>query len=302
MPHGRDKGHAVTLGIDIGGTAVKAAVLNGSGFRTVVSNEYARPDRQTLARAIRQTVLELGEIGPEAVGLCVPGKRAADGGSIELAVNVPGLVDYPFGQLLADAGVRTAPTVVVSDATAATVDAAADCPVHARVLGIAIGTGVGAALVEHGRPITIGSRSIDHLGQVDVGRCAAGDVVGPDGGRNSLEGYIGVPALRRRFGPDFLAMLPGLGPDDPALVALCRAIRISLAIYEPDRIVLMGGLGLAMRGLEEQLLHSVRDGLSSIAPPGWQLGFGSDRFHAARGACRMAGIASIRRVSPVIGP
>jgi predicted NBD/HSP70 family sugar kinase len=280
-----------TLGIDIGGTAVKAAYHQTDGIKVAMSSEYARPDRQQLAAAVRQAVIGLGPVNPISVGLCVPGKRSGDGESIELAVNVPGLVGYRFNHLLEDAGVTACSATVVSDAVAATIDVAAESGAE-RVLGIALGTGVGMALIEAGRPLSIGKGSIGHLGQIDVGPCSSETVFGPDGGRNSLEGYLGVPALRSRLGPDFAQRLGGLPGDDPAIVALSRAIRICLAIYEPDRVVLLGGLGLAMRPLEERIRHSVCDGLTSVAPPGWTLGFGIDRFHAARGACRLARIAA----------
>lgn len=276
-----------TLGIDIGGTAVKAAYRQAEVVEVAISSEYARPDREQLAAAVRQAVTGLGPVRPVSVGLCVPGRKSADGESIKLAVNVPGLEGYRFADLLNDAGVDACNPTVASDAVAATIDIAAESGGH-RVLGIALGTGVGMALIEAGRPIYIGQRSIGHLGQIDVGPCSLDPVFGPDGGRNSLEGYVGVPALRKRFGADFAQRLSGLSEDDPAIVALCRAIRICLAVYEPDRVVLLGGLGLAMRPLEERIRRGVTEGLTSVAPPDWTLGFGTDRFHAARGVCRLA--------------
>jgi len=275
------------LGIDIGGTAVKAAYCQAEGVLVAISSEYAKPDREQLAAAVRQAVAGLGPVHPVSVGLCVPGRKSADGESIELAVNLPGLEGYPFATLLEDAGVDVCNPTVTSDAVAATIDVAAETSGE-RVLGIALGTGVGMALIEAGRPISIGKKSIGHLGQIDVGPCSPEPVFGPDCGRNSLEGYIGVPALRKRFGAEFAQRLKWLSDEDPALVALCRAIRICLAIYEPDRVVLLGGLGLAMRPLEERIRRGVADGLTSVAPPSWKIGFGTDRFHAARGACRLA--------------
>lgn len=287
-----------TLGIDIGGTAVKAALSSPReprDFITSISTEYARPDRTTLNTAIRQAISGLP---PEilrdiaAVGLCVPGRRARDGASIELAVNVPGLVGYRFDDLIADAIGRSAPLVLLGDAEAATLDLAHEHPGPSRVLGIAIGTGVGIAVVEHGRAVGIGSGGAGHFGQIDVGPigdgATPGSIIGPDGGRDSLEAYLGLPALRARFGAELPTRIATLGEHDPALIALARAIRIGLALYTPDRVLLLGGLGLAFKPLGGRIEAMIRDGLTGVAPRGWTLGFGSSRFHAARGAARAA--------------
>ncbi len=295
-----------TLGIDIGGTAVKAALLHPDGSsRTGVSAGYARPDRDRLRLAIAEAVGALGGGGGgasaegsaiRAVGLCVPGRRAASGDCIELAVNVPGLEGYAFDRIVAEALGRPRPVCVCSDAEAATIDAASDHPTARRVLGIAIGTGVGASLVEGGHPLRIGAGTIGHLGQVDIGSFPAGaagnpggdEPIGPDGGRNSLEAYLGVAALRGRLGDDFASRLASLPATDPALLALVRAVRIGLAIYTPDLILILGGLGLALKPHHQTLDRAIRTDLSRIAPTGWRLDFGRSRFHAALGACRLA--------------
>jgi predicted NBD/HSP70 family sugar kinase len=281
-----------TLGIDIGGTAVKAAVLHTDGSsQTALSAAYARPDRSSLRSAVAMAVGGLDVSGVSAVGLCVPGRRGASGDRIDLAVNVPGLQHYPFRSLVSDALGRDVPVRICSDAEAATLDAARDFPGARRVLGIAIGTGVGASLIETGRPIRIGSGTIGHLGQVDIGLMPgvpAPGPIGPDGGRNSLEAYLGAPALRERLGSEPGDVMRTLTPDDPAVLALVRAVRIGLAIYTPDLVVLLGGIGLSLEPLGSVIEAVVRTDLTSIAPSGWRLAFGRSRFHAALGAARWA--------------
>lgn len=283
-----------TLGIDIGGTAVKAAAMIGGDVATGISDEYARPDRDEIRAAIRQAVGQACAERPsiQRVGLCVPGRRAVDGASIELAVNVPGLVGYRFENLIADAGCGGGGFVLLNDAEAATLDAAGDADPAERVLGVAIGTGVGMALVRGGRSLGIGGVGIGHLGQMDVGPIGdgvtPGDRVGPDGGRNALEAYLGVPALRKRFGDDLERGVASMDERDPALIALSRALRIALALYTPNRVVLLGGLGMALARHADVLEGLVGDGLTSVAPAGWRLGFGSSRYHAACGAARAA--------------
>lgn len=279
-----------TLGIDIGGTAVKAIVLSTDAAPLIgISEAYSRPDRTALVRAVHQAVSQVSPVTPTGVGLCVPGRLASDAQSIELSVNVPGLTGYTFESLIRDALGRSYPHVVLSDAEAATLDLAAEHPPATRILGIAMGTGVGAALVENGRSLKLGTHSVGHLGQIDLGPVGSHPVpIGPDGGRGSVEGYLGAPALRARLGPDLDYTLANLPPDDPALLAIARLIRVAIAIYTPDVVVLVGGIALGLRSRASEIERLTRHELTSVAPAGWILEFGHSRHHAARGAARAA--------------
>jgi predicted NBD/HSP70 family sugar kinase len=294
------------LGIDIGGTAVKAAEIGPHDApRIAVSDTYARPDRAQLRSAIAQAIERLGtngavSSGVRAVGLCVPGRRNAERNAVELAVNVPGLEGYRFDDIVRDALGRDLPCRVMTDAEAGTLDAARAHPGARRVLGIAIGTGVGCCLLESGSAQRIGSGSIGHLGQVDIGPIALVDPtgasagwwrpIGSDGGRCSAEAFLGVPAWRERFGDDFTVRLADLTADDPALVALARLIRIGLAVYTPDLVLLIGGLAMAIEHQSAAIGHLVRSELSGVAPAGWRLAFGGSRHHAALGAASGAAV------------
>lgn len=293
------------LGIDIGGTAVKAAAIGpGDHRRVAVSDAYARPDRSALRDAIAIAVGRLGSDGLDlggvrAVGLCVPGRRNPERTAIELAVNVPGLQGYRFDAMVRDAVGRDIQHRVMTDAEAACIDAAAAYPTAQRVLGISIGTGVGCCLLEHGVPRSIGSGTIGHLGQIDLGPIELPDrsgaasgwwrPLGADGGRCSAEAFLGVPAWHARFGDDFAAHLAKVKADDPALVALARLIRVGLAIYTPDLVLLLGGVALELARCSAELDRTVRRELSGVAPAHWRLEFGASRHHAAFGAAAGAG-------------
>lgn len=223
--------------------------------------------------------------------MCLPGRRSAAGDRIELAVNVPGLQDYRFEEIVRDALGVAVTHRVVSDAEAATRDAAMAHPDRRRVLGIAIGTGVGAALLENGEPVRIGLGTIGHLGQVDIGLLpgvAPPGPLGPDGGRHSLEAYLGVHALSARFGSDLADCVSNLASTDPAILALVRAVRIGLAVYTPDLVLLLGGIGLSFGDRLEELNTMIRTDLTRVAPPGWRLAVGTSLHHAALGAARLA--------------
>src|SRR5829696_4425285 len=79
------------LGIDIGGSSVKAAVLeDGQVLRTGGSGRYSQPSPQEVAGAIREAAGD-GAAGVTAVGLCVPGLLDEAKERLTFSVNVPGL-------------------------------------------------------------------------------------------------------------------------------------------------------------------------------------------------------------------
>lgn len=109
-----------------------------------------------------------------------------------------------------------------------------------------------------------------------------------------MESHMGLPALRARFGEDVgvlqAAVEDGrLRADRWPLCGLVRAMRIAHAIYLPERIVLLGGVGIRLRPLLGEMRALVADGLTSLAKPDWTLEAGESDFHAARGAAWMAG-------------
>ncbi len=92
----------IALGIDIGGTAVKAAARkDGRVIWAAQSPFYAKPTTEELRAAIRQTVAgRLTDL--HTVGLCVPGLYDTASRSISVAINVPGLVGISLDQFVPD--------------------------------------------------------------------------------------------------------------------------------------------------------------------------------------------------------
>ncbi|MEL7474022.1 MAG: ROK family protein [Planctomycetota bacterium] len=285
-----------TLGIDIGGTSVKVARLSpGMEPATARSAAYTNPSADDIRGAIASAVSGVMRVdGSRAVasdvtgvGLCAPGRLDEDH-RVVAAVNLPGLVGQRLTDLL-PAEAAGAPNRVCADAEAAAVDVWIRWGLSGRLLAISLGTGVGACVLDDGVPLRVSGDSPGHFGQIDVGLLAfdAATPIGPDGGRGSLEAYIGWPALRRRFG-DHGATLR-LEPSDPALMALARAIRIGHAVYRPHHVALLGGVGLAIAEPSiEALSGLVSDQLTSLARSGWTLRRGETTFHAALGAAWLA--------------
>jgi predicted NBD/HSP70 family sugar kinase len=279
----------IALGIDIGGTAVKAAARHdGHVLWAAQSPFYAKPTTEVLRAAIRETVAgRLTDL--HTVGLCVPGLFDSESRTISMAVNVPGLVGIPLDHLVPDAlGLNVNGTArILNDARAAAHDIYSTYQTKGRLLVMALGTGVGSAVLDNGKPLIVEESSPGHLGQIDVS-IPGQMVVGPDGGAGGLEGYIGVASLKQRYGDDVSAALAKFTGDELPMLALVRAIRICHAIYRPHHICLCGGIGIRLRHLLPVLRAKVEDKLTSLARPGWQFTAGDDDFHAARGAAALA--------------
>lgn len=276
------------IGIDIGGSSVKAAaVRDGQVEWTGKSSPYARPARGELERAIAEAVRQLrGEV-PDATGICVPGLLNDARTTVVHSVNVPGLMGAPLAALLRPLG-ASRPPVIASDANATAYDIYMTRLFAGRLLMLVIGTGVGASVLdEGGKFLRVDGDSAGHIGQFDCS-LEGEPVIGPDGGRGSLEGYIGVHALTERYGSTEAAFRD-MKPTEPPLRALARAIRICHAMYRPSHICLGGGIGIRLGPVLPGLQDLVDDHLTHIARPERTLTIAEHDFHAAIGAARLAG-------------
>jgi glucokinase len=275
----------ISLGIDIGGTTVKAAATQGDTVLwTRRSARYVRPTGEQLADAIRQACAQI-EHPIARVGLCAPGLLDEARERVIIATNMPGLVGVRLRDLIEPVtGALEARPIVVNDANATAFDVYFVRRPAGRLLLIAIGTGVGMAVLDDGIPLFVEGESPGHIGQIDVS--IEGDpVIGPDGGRGGLEGYLGSGALRSRYGPDPPSKIR---VGDTAFRALARAIRICHAIYRPHHVCLAGGAGIRLAHLVEPLRAAIQMDLTAIARANWTLFTGDSDFHAAAGAARIA--------------
>lgn len=281
-----------SLGIDIGGTSAKLALLeNGQPLWTAQSPFYARPTTEQLVAALRQTVGDR-PVACDAAGICVPGLMDRAQRMITLSVNVPGLMGVTLDEIVARGlGAGVPQPQILNDAVSTATDVIAVKGLTGRVVSIALGTGVGMGVLDDGVPLFIEGASPGHIGQVDVTIPGDDDVIGPDNGRGSLEGYLGVPALIRRYGSTEKFLSTATTADSP-IKALVRAIRICHAIYRPAHVVLVGGIGVRLKRLANEIKSACDDHLTSVADKNWKLHFGDHDFHAALGAARLAARSS----------
>ncbi len=278
------------VGIDIGGSSIKAVVLGeGAAPRaTAQSDAYQNPGRDELSGAIRACLDRLGVASVSRVGLCLPGKVKTDQSAISVSVNLPVLNDWVFADLLGSIFDHQPESWrVSSDADAAGFDFAETYPIDGRTAAISIGTGVGLCVLDGTNIARIGGGGIGHLGLMDVGRHGSEDRLDAHNVRNTLESYIGSAAFADYKSSGKLD-LSGIDEGHPSISALVHSMRIVHAIYQPDRIALLGGVGVALEPQRDRLHRLVSDGLTTLANSQWTLDFGTSNYHAAIGAAKLA--------------
>jgi glucokinase len=212
----------VAIGIDIGGTRLRAATVGADG--TILERTHQptpADDAVGLVRATRRVITQLG--GDLPVGVGIAGLVTHDG-EVRYGPNI-GVRDLPFASELASA--TTAPVVVINDASAAALGeqrAGAAAGFRDAVL-FTLGTGVGGGIVVGGR-LLVGSHGFGgELGHVVI---AEGGRRCPCGNRGCVEAYasgtaIGLSARERLVDPSIETVLRDR--DDLTGVVVTEAAR-----------------------------------------------------------------------------
>jgi len=277
-----------SLGIDIGGTSVKVALVDSTGIiARGQSRHYTLPDTETLRNSVQQALDGIEAESATVWGICAPGVFDAQCQRIVKAINVPGLVGVDLASMCRTDAQTSKSITVTTDAHAAAYGHWHQHPHPGRTLSLIIGTGVGCCVLDNGKQLLVTGQSCGHLGQIDVGQLDSSPQVAPDGSLNTLESYLGLHARQTRYGNDPLGQLLEAPISDAPWLALIRTIRIVHAVYRPQSIVLLGGIGSRLEQRLEELKSAVLAGLTSVAFDGWTLTAGVDQT----GACGVAWLA-----------
>ncbi len=265
------------LGLDLGGTNVKWAVVERHGdaweavardqVRTRIAGEVEAVPAGVVAHLSELAVEVAGRWGPLAsVGVGVPGLYDPRGGTTRFIVNIPGpWAGQPVaGPISAACGV---PAALINDARAfglAELRLGAGRGARSMV-GLTLGTGVGGVIAVDGRIVQghdgtageIGHQTLDPDGPP----CGCGD-------RGCLEAFARADRIAEACAaPSAEKAFTRARAGDPAAVAglgrVGRYLGIGIAnmvtVLSPDRVVLGGGIAT---GGADLLLPLIREELA----------------------------------------
>ena len=241
---------ASVVGIDIGGTCIKAGRFSAGGD-LLQRAEAATPGGSEVTEAVRSLAAQLRDDDTVAVGVVLPGVFDREAGVVLWSANL-GWRGVPLrDELVADLGL---PVALEHDVTAAAL--AEHEASGADLLFVGLGTGIGAAYVVDGTPLLGASGLAVELGHAGVrtdGEICAGGQVG------CLEADAAAAAIARRFvarggapGSTSADVVAAQGVDPiakevwaEAVDALATGLATATMLLDPARIVLGGGLAAA---------------------------------------------------------
>ena len=264
------------IGVDVGGTKMAVAVLDGPTLRPA---RLRRTDTRTPEGLLDQLVTAIGEAGDAvAVGVAVPSVVDFETGRVRSSVNIP-LADVPLRAVLRERlGV---PVFVDNDATCAALAEAYDDEgelLARHLVMLTIGTGVGGGIVIDGRIYRGATGAAAEVGHTIVGadlRAApfAHSVDSPQpGSLESLASGRALNELAHDHGvPPGTVIDRALEGDTGALAALellGRRLGVGIAnainTFDPDLVVVGGGVSAA----GDLLLAPAREEAARFTLPG----------------------------------
>jgi len=189
------------IGIDVGGTNVKIALVNEQGSiiysnsiptRAEMGYEYTINNmKEAITDLLKETKSEPKDI--EGMGFGFPGQIDCQKGVVRLAPNIPGWVDVPIAEIMEkEFGI---PTRVDNDVRCAALGelnfgAGVGCE---NLICITVGTGIGSGLIVNGKLVRGASNAAGEIGHIKLDikggpLCGCGD-------RGCLEAFASGPSI-----------------------------------------------------------------------------------------------------------
>ena len=273
------------LGLDLGGTNIKSAVLthHEDEYEVVAEDSLATdaeggPDTvaQNLITTGRQLEDRVGRF--DTVGLGVPGHFEPDTGRIIIFPNLPGpWPGYPLRDKISDA--LAAPTWIINDARAFTLGEGIMGAGRGRgtVICMTLGTGVGGGIMIDGRL---------HRGESGVAGELGHQIVMPDGpvcgcgNRGCVEAVTRAGVLAALAGKETAAeVYEAAREGDERSVAAVQQVTDYLGIglanvvtmIGPGRIVIGGGIAEAGEGVFGPIEDAVRSRVTLVPDEAYEI-------------------------------
>ena len=268
----------LVLGIDLGGTQLRAALVTAQGGivrRLAVATDVAGGPRAILAQMVGLAE-SLGVTAAHspiaAAGVCAPGPLDSDTGTILDIPTLPGWADYPLRQNLSEA--LSLPAILENDGIAA---AFGEWKFGAgrglaNLVYVTVSTGIGGGVVADGRLLRGRRGMAGHVGHMMI---AADGPPCACGGTGYFEAFASGTALglagRGKGFADAGAIVAAARQGNNDAIALLRreadylgyGFASLLHLYSPERLIVGGGVSQAL----DLLLPGIRDSIGRFAMP-----------------------------------
>ena len=269
------------LGIDLGGSSVKAVAVTPEGQRlgdtNVSFNENEPLDWAALIQRIVHEMESQHGGRAQAIGLSAPGFAAPDGRSIAVMPGrLHGLEGLDWTEFLHGATANPSLVPVLNDAHAALLGEAwlGAARGFRHVIMLTLGTGVGGAAIVDGKLLRGALGRAGHLGHACLDPDGTPDICGMPG---SLETVIGNYNIGARTGGRFatthaLVEAHRAGNAFATEVWLKSVRRLACAIgsfiniLDPEAVIIGGGIARADAALFEPLEKFVREVEWNVGP------------------------------------
>jgi len=164
------------IGIDVGGTNVKLALVNENGQIVYSNSVPTRAEmgyeftvnniKQAIYELLKETKLEAKDI--QGIGFGFPGQVDYKAGIVRNAPNIPGWVEVPIAKLIEDE--FNIPTRVDNDVRCAALGelnygAGKGCE---NMVCITVGTGIGSGLIINGKLVRGASNAAGEIGHIKL--------------------------------------------------------------------------------------------------------------------------------------
>ena len=192
---------AKRIGIDVGGTNVKIALVDDNG-KIIYSNSvptYAKMGYEYTVNNIKKAIKDLMKetnttpSDIEGIGFDFPGQVDCKTGVVKLAPNIPGWVNVPIAQMIEDE--FHIPTRIDNDVRCAALGelkfgAGRGCE---NFICITVGTGIGSGIVINGKVVRGATNAAGELGHIKL-QMNGGPICGC-GDTGCLEAFASGPAI-----------------------------------------------------------------------------------------------------------
>ena len=203
-------GKKYNIGVDIGGTNVKIALIDEKGTiaysnsvptRAEMGYEYTIQNIiNTIKDSLKESNNDISNIG--GIGFGLPGQIDSVNGVVRLLPNIPGWVEVPLAKIVKDE--FNVPVKLDNDVRVATLGelnygAGKGCQ---NLICLTVGTGVGSGIVLNGQLVRGASMTAGEIGHVIVER-NNGEICGC-GATGCLEAYASGPSVVK-MAKDYIA-------------------------------------------------------------------------------------------------